>query len=434
MMVRKQLKLGVFLMGTGHHIASWRIKQVPADGAEDFDYFKNIASIAEQGKLDMLFLSDSLSFHRYGHPAELARFEPFTLLGALSSVTSRIGLAGTVSTTYNEPFHVARCFSSLDHLSIGRAGWNLVTSYYESEALNFSKEKLLNHDVRYQRAEEFIDVVNGLWKSWEPDALVRDKAAGVYYIPEKLHELNHKGSFFQVRGPLNSSRSPQGKPVVIQSGSSPDGIRLAARTADVVFTAQQTLEESQIFYQKVKSEAVRFGRNPEDVKIMPGMVPYVAETEEKARENFEQLQKLIVPKIGFELLAEYLNGMDLRKYPVDQELPEQIPGTNGNRSRQQLLIDMARRQHLTIRQLMLKVAGTRGHRLIFGNPEQIANQLEEWFVKGAADGFNLMFPFYPEALESFVRLVIPVLQDRGIFRKDYGGTTLREHLGLKVTG
>lgn len=424
------MSLGLFLMGTGHHIASWRHKNVPADGSEDIRFFQNLASIAERGKFDMLFLSDGLSFNGLSHPAELVRFEPFTLLGYLSAVTTQIGLAATASTTYNEPFHIARKFSSLDHLNDGRTAWNVVTSYYESEAGNFNRNNHLDHSVRYNKAFEFVEVVKGLWDSWEEDALVRNKETGVYFDNEKLHALNHKGNYFSVEGPLNSSRSPQGRPVIIQAGSSDAGTTLAAKTADVIFTAQQTLEEAQAFYAMVKNKAIEYGRLPDQIKIMPGVSPIVGRTEKEAREKYQQLQELIVPEIGLAFLSDYLGGLDFSNYSLDDRLPEYIPETNGNQSRRQLIIDLARREKLTIRQLYQKVAGSRGHRIIFGNPKQIADQLEEWIDKGGADGFNLMMPTFPDALEDFVDLVVPILQERGVFRKDYQGSTLREYLGL----
>ncbi|MBA9025926.1 LLM class flavin-dependent oxidoreductase [Peribacillus huizhouensis] len=426
----QNIKLGVFLMGPGHHIASWRHPDVQADASEDFLHYQEIAKIAESGKLDMLFLSDGLSFNGLSHPAELVRFEPFTLLAALSVVTTHIGLAATATTTYNEPFHIARKFASLDHLSHGRSAWNVVTSYYQTEASNFNQQSHLSHGLRYDRAKEFVEVVKGLWDSWEEDALVRDKASGVYFDPDKLHALHHQGNYFSVKGPLNASRTPQGRPVIIQAGSSEEGINLAAQTADVIFTAQQTLEEAQAFYKKVKEKVIEYGRSPDDVKIMPGLSPFVGHTEQEAREKYQKLQELIVPEVGLDLLSEYLGGFDLSGYPLDQPLPENIPETNGNRSRRELLINLARREKLTIRELYKHVAGSRGHRIIYGDPEGIADQLEEWVANKGADGFNLMLPSFPNSLADFVELVIPVLQQRGLFRTEYEGKTLRENLGL----
>jgi len=429
-MGKKQMKLGLFLMGTGHHIASWRHPDVQADGNEDLKYFQNIAKIAENAKLDMLFLSDGLSFTKLSHPAELVRFEPITLIASLSAITKNIGFVATASTTYNEPFHIARKFSSLDHLNGGRSAWNVVTSYYQTEANNFNQQSHLDHSLRYEKATEFVEVVKGLWDSWEEDALVRDKESGVFFHPDKLHALDFKGKYYSVKGPLNSSRSPQGRPVIVQAGSSEAGTDLAAETADVIFTAQQTLEEAQAFYKKVKQKVVDFGRSPDDVKIMPGVSPYVGKTVEEAYEKYEKLQQLITPEIGLDFLSEYLGGFDVSGYDLDGPLPDVIPETNGNKSRRQLIIDLAKRENLTIRELYLRVAGSRGHRIIFGTPEQIADQLEEWISNDAADGFNLMFSHLPNSLEDFVTTVVPILQQRGIFRTEYEGDTLRKNLGL----
>ncbi|MBO2537608.1 LLM class flavin-dependent oxidoreductase [Rummeliibacillus suwonensis] len=429
-MEKKQMKLGLFLMGTGHHIASWRHPDVQADGNEDLKYFQNIAKIAENAKLDMLFLSDGLSFTKLSHPAELVRFEPITLIASLSAITKNIGFVATASTTYNEPFHIARKFSSLDHLNGGRSAWNVVTSYYQTEANNFNQQSHLDHSLRYEKATEFVEVVKGLWDSWEEDALVRDKESGVFFHPDKLHALDFKGKYYSVKGPLNSSRSPQGRPVIVQAGSSEAGTDLAAETADVIFTAQQTLEEAQAFYKKVKQKVVDFGRSPDDVKIMPGVSPYVGKTVEEAYEKYEKLQQLITPEIGLDFLSEYLGGFDVSGYDLDGPLPDVIPETNGNKSRRQLIIDLAKRENLTIRELYLRVAGSRGHRIIFGTPEQIADQLEEWISNDAADGFNLMFSHLPNSLEDFVTTVVPILQQRGIFRTEYEGDTLRKNLGL----
>ncbi|WP_339171075.1 LLM class flavin-dependent oxidoreductase [Solibacillus sp. FSL R5-0691] len=429
-MTKKQMKLGVFLMGTGHHIASWRHPDAQADASENVEFFKEVAVKAEQGKLDMLFLSDGLSFNELSHPAEQVRFEPLTLLSVLSTVTKNIGLTATASTTYNEPFHIARKFSSLDHLSGGRAAWNIVTSYYSAEASNFNKDQHLDHSLRYERADEFVEVVKGLWDSYEDDALARNKKTGEYITKGKLHTLNHKGEYYAVRGPLNSSRPPQGRPVLVQAGSSESGTTLAAQQADVIFTAQQTLEDAQQFYKKLKDKAVAAGRDRDDIKIMPGVSIYVAETKEKAYAKYEELQQLITPEIGLDFLADYL-GVDLSQHDLDGPLPKDIPPTNGNRSRQQLIIELAERENLTIRELYLRIAGSRGHRIIFGSPSEIADQLIEWVDEEAADGFNLMPPYFPGGFTDFIDLVIPELQKRGVFRTEYEGKTLRENLGLK---
>ncbi|KUP34940.1 nitrilotriacetate monooxygenase [Bacillus halotolerans] len=429
---KKQIKLGVFLAGTGHHVASWRHPDAPADASMNLDYFKELARTAERGKLDMLFLADSLSIDSKSHPNVLTRFEPFTLLSALAQVTSRIGLTATASTTYSEPFHIARQFASLDHLSNGRAGWNVVTSSIESTALNFSGEKHLEHHLRYQRAEEFVEAVKGLWDSWEEDAFIRNKETGEFFDKEKMHELNHKGDYFSVRGPLNVSRTPQGQPVIIQAGSSGDGKALAAKTAEVIFTAQNHLESAQEFYQSIKKQAAEFGRDPQKIAIMPGIFPVIADTEEEAQAKYQELQDLIIPSVGLQILQNYLGGIDLSAYPLDGPLPKlDADASNAVKSRFKLVQEMAERDNMTIRELYKYVAGSRGHHIFVGTPEQLADKMQEWVDHKACDGFNIMPPLLPEGIELFVDKVVPILQERGVFRKEYEGTTLREHFGLE---
>lgn len=432
----KQLRLGAFLMSSGHHLASWRYPAAQANGGLSFDHFRRIAQTAERGKFDMIFFADGVAVRdrdqgpevlsRTGH---LVHFEPLTLLSALAVVTERIGLVATVSTTYNEPFHLARKFASLDYLSGGRAGWNLVTSATTAEARNFNLEKHPDHAPRYDRAREFVEVVTKLWDSWEDDAFVRDKESGLYFDPDKLHVPNHKGEHFSVKGPLNVARPIQGYPVIIQAGSSEDGKNLAAQTAEVIFTAQQTLADAQAFYADVKGRLAKYGRHPDQLKIMPGIFPVIGSTEQEAREKFAEIQQLIHPQVGLSLLAGMLGEVDLSKYPLDGPLPE-IPHTELHQSRQQLLLELAQREHFTIRQLYEAIAGARGHWQVVGTPEQIADQMEERFLNGGADGFNVMPPYLPGGLEEFVDHVIPELQRRGLFRTEYEGHTLRENLGL----
>jgi alkanesulfonate monooxygenase len=433
---KKQLRLGAFLPGSGHHVASWRHPDAQPDGGLNFQHYKQVAQTAERGKFDMIFLADGIAVRDRGQsPEQLSRdgkvvqFEPLTLLSALSAVTEHIGLAATVSTTYNEPYHLARKFASLDHLSNGRAGWNLVTSATHSEAQNFNREEHMDHTPRYERAREFVEVVTKLWDSWEDDAFLRDKESGVYFDADKLHIANHKGENFSVRGPLNVARPIQGYPVIIQAGSSEDGKNLAAQTAEVIFTAQQTLAEAQAFYSDVKGRLAQFGRHPDHLKIMPGVFPTIGKTEQEAKDKFEQLQALIHPQVGLSLLSGLVGSFDLSAYPLDAPFPD-LPPTNLAQSRQQLLIDLAQRENLTIRQLYLWIAGARGHWQILGTPVQIVDQLEEWFLNGGADGFNIMPPYLPGGLDEFVELVIPELQRRGLFRTEYEGRTLRENLGL----
>ncbi|MBS7776723.1 LLM class flavin-dependent oxidoreductase [Acidovorax sp. CCYZU-2555] len=421
-------------MQTGHHIAAWRHPDAQEDAGINFRHYVQLAQKAEAAKFDAVFLADSVAVRSENidaltRTARSEHFEPLTLLSALAAVTDRIGLIATASTSYHEPYNLARKFASLDQISGGRAGWNLVTSATNAEAQNFNRSAQFAHADRYQRAAEFHDVVTGLWDSWEDDAFVRDKHSGTYFDADKLHPLHHKGAHFQVRGPLNVARSPQGRPVVVQAGASDDGRELAARTAEVIFVAHQTFAEAQSFYADIKERVQHHGRHPDDVKIMPGIFPIVGRTQEEAEAKFEQLQSLIDPVVGVSLLAGLSGGLDLSAYPVDGPLPG-LPPTEGPQSRQRLLIDLARRDGLTIRQLYLKIAGARGHQQVVGTPQSIADQLQQWFEEGGADGFNIMSPWLPGGLDDFIELVLPELRRRGLFRTDYEGRTLREHLGL----
>ena len=360
----------------------------------------------------------------------MVHFEPITLLSAIATHTQHLGLVATASTTYNEPFHIARKYASLDHLSYGRAAWNVVTSVTDAEAQNFNLDQQPAHADRYRRAQEFIQVTKGLWDSWEDDAFLYDKQSGQYFEPEKLKILDHKGEYFQVKGPLNIARSPQGHPVIVQAGSSKDGMRFAAEHAEVIFTAQQTLEQAQAFYQDIKAQAAGVGRAADQILVMPGVFPVIAESKAAAEDRYEQLQELIDPIAGLGLLMDRLGGFDLTGYDLDGPLPE-MSETEGSKSRQKIVYDQARNEQLTIRQLIKKVAGGRGHRVILGTASDIADQLEEWFVGEGADGFNVMPPYLPACLAEFVNQVVPELQRRGLFRTEYKGSTLRDHLGLE---
>lgn len=434
-MPKREMKLGAFLMIPGHHVASWRHPEADVNGVLNLSFYRELAQTAERGKFDMVFLADSLAARSNRHTEGRvvnATFEPLTLLSALAAVTDRIGLTATVSTTYNEPFHVARKFASLDHLSQGRAGWNVVTSGSEIEALNFGKENHLQHSLRYDRAKEFVDVVSGLWDTWDDDAVIKDKDTGLFSEPGKIRALDHNGDWFQVKGPLNISRPPQGYPVIIQAGASESGRDFAAQHAEAIFTAWQTLDEAKDFYSDIKGRLQQFGRSPEDVKIMPGVFPIIGRTEQEADELEAKLKDLIHPSVGVALLSGLIS-YDLSPYPIDGPLPElpELSQINGQKSRFLLLKDIADREGFTIRQLYQHIAGARGHWSIKGTPVQIADQLESWFLGGAADGFNVMAPYLPGGLKDFVDLVVPELQRRGLFRKEYAGTTLRDHLGLK---
>lgn len=433
----RQLHLGAFVYGVGHHIAAWRHPETDTQGLFTFDFYKRFAQTAERGKFDMIFVEDIPALPedletavKYTIPV---RAEPLTLLSALASVTKRIGLAGTVSTTYSEPFHVARKFASLDHLSHGRAAWNAVTTSMEATSRNFGKDHHLDHSLRYERAQEFVEVVTSLWDSWEEGALRIDKTSGVFADPSLLHYTHHQGKHFSVRGPLHIPRTPQGRPVLVQAGSSETGQEFAAQTAEVVFTAWQTLEEAQLFYRSLKGRLGKYGRQPDQLKILPGVLPIIGSTEQEAKEKEAYLQELVLPEVGLSMVSRMLR-IDLSTYPLDSLVPELPDATdiNGGKSRYQLLVDMARREQLTIRQLVARVTGARGHQTISGTPEQIADHLERYFTSGACDGFNIMPPYLPGGLDEFVDHVIPVLQNRGLFRKDYNGHTLRDHLGLQV--
>jgi len=435
---RPQLKLGAFLYPTGHHVAAWRHPEAQADAGSNIAHYIELAQLAEAAKFDLIFMADGVGTRGTDIDAlsrtavrYVAQFEPITLLSALAAVTKHIGFVATASTSYNEPYHIARKFASLDHISGGRAGWNLVTSSSEHEAHNFSRDEHYAHAERYERAEEFADVVRGLWDTWEDDAFLRDKESGIYFDPDKQHILNHKGKFFKVRGPLNVARAPQGQPVLVQAGSSEPGKELAARTAEVVFTAHQTIEDARGFYKDLKSRLAKYGRGPEELKVMPGIFPVVGRTQAEAEAKFQEIQDLIHPVVGLSMLNGMTGGVDLSKYPLDGPIPD-LPETNASKSRQKLLLDLARRENLTIRELYLRIAGARGHWQIVGTPGRIADEMEHWFTTGAADGFNVMPPHLPVGLRDFVELVLPELRRRGLFRTEYQGRTLRENLGLSI--
>ncbi|MEU6729905.1 LLM class flavin-dependent oxidoreductase [Nonomuraea wenchangensis] len=424
----RKLHLNAFLMGVGHHEAAWRHPSTEPARLTDVRHYQELARIAERGTLDSVFLADGLALQGHvGHNA-LGGLEPLTLLAALAAVTDHVGLIATVSTTYNEPFHVARKFASLDHISGGRAGWNIVTSAGEAEARNFGVERPA-HAARYARAEEFLDVVLKLWDSWEDDAVVRDRVAGRYADTGKIHAIEHEGEHFAVRGPLNASRPPQGHPLLVQAGSSEDGKDFAAHYAEAVFTAQQTLEEGREFYADLKRRVAARGRSPEEVLVLPGISPIIGSTEREALLLEKELEELIVPAYGLAQLGQ-MTGIELTEDDLDRELPDVPVETEGAQSRRKLVVDLARRERLTVRRLLARLAGGRGHRVVAGTPEQIADEIQEWFEGGAADGFNVMPPILPHGLSDFVDYVVPELRARGLFRHAYEGRTLRENYGL----
>jgi FMN-dependent oxidoreductase (nitrilotriacetate monooxygenase family) len=428
----RTLHLNAFLMSTGHHEASWRLPESDPHATTDTRHFLNLARIAEQAAFDSLFLADGPALFSGVGRRPAGVIEPLTLLTALAMSTERIGLIATASTTYNSPYNLTRRFASLDHVSGGRAGWNVVTTATLEAARNFGQDELPSHAERYERAAEFIDVAFKLWDSWEDDAVVADKGTGVWGDERKVHPPEHRGRHFSVRGALNIPRSPQGYPLIVQAGSSEDGKGLAARYAEAVFTAQQTLEEAQAFYADLKARARQLGRDPATIKILPGIVPVIGSTEAEARRKDEELEQLIVPEYAQRSLADQLR-VPVEALSLDSQLPADLPGEDeieGAKSRYTLIVDLARREKLTVRQLIARLGGGRGHRTFTGTPEQVADAIEDWFAAGAADGFNVMPPALPSGLELFADHVVPILRKRGLFRHEYAGRTLREHYGL----
>jgi FMN-dependent oxidoreductase (nitrilotriacetate monooxygenase family) len=428
----RQIKLGMFLRPAAHHIAGWRHPDAWADGGLNFERYVEIARAAERGLFDMMFSADALSGERYdrdtlSRTSYVAWIDPMSLLTALAPVTQNIGLCCTSTTTYDEPYHIARRFASLDLISGGRSAWNLVTSANDNESKNFGREVHMPKADRYRRAREFVEIVRGLWDSWDDDAFVFDKAEGRFYDPDKRHVLDHAGEFFKVRGPLTVSRSPQGQPVVVQAGASDDGRQLAAETAEVVFCAHQSVDAARSYYGDVKQRMVRYGRDPDHLKVMPGLGVMVALTRQEAEDKYQELQDLIHPEVGVALLSKYL-FFDLRGYDIDGPVP--VVEQKGQPSRSQLLSETARAEGLTIRQLYQRIAGGRGHFQVVGSPKDIVDPMEEWFTTGAADGFNIIPPFFPNSLDEFNALVVPELQRRRLYRTAYEGKTLRENLGL----
>jgi FMN-dependent oxidoreductase (nitrilotriacetate monooxygenase family) len=421
------MRLGVFVQTPGHHVAGWRHPDAVADGWPNLGLMRHIAATAERGKFDMFFLGDGFATGYGEHPSTIGKFEPLTLLAALAMGTSKVGLAATASTTYAEPYHVARGFASLDHLSGGRAGWNVVTTAYAKSSAVFGRQHPA-HAERYAIAEEFVEACRLLWDSWDDDAFVADKKAGQFVRPGSLHVPDFQGKYFNVQGGLNVPRPPQGHPILIQAGSSGPGQALAARIADVVFTAQNDMGEAKAFYDTVRAQVAAFGRSPDSVRIMPGVFPVVGRTDQEAQAIFAELNRNIDMAQGYTVLSERL-GADMSVYPMDGPVPE-VPETEHLKSRAALLLEMARRDKLTLRELFYRVAAARGHLLLVGTPALIADTLQAWFEAGAADGFNVMPPFFPGQFDAFVDGVVPILQARGLFRIEYAGTTLRDHLGL----
>jgi alkanesulfonate monooxygenase len=432
MAAKKQIKLGAFMRPVSIHTGAWRYPGAFPDANFNFQHLKRFIQKLEEGKFDAFFMADHLAVLNMPVKAlkrshTVTSFEPFTLLSALAAVTERIGLAATASTTYDAPYHIARRFASLDHISGGRAAWNIVTTANPDAALNFNLDEDVDHDERYARAREFYDVVTGLWDSFADDAFVRDVEAGIYFDPERMHVLDHKGKHLSVRGPLNIARPVQGWPVIIQAGASEAGRQLAAETAEVVFAAGGNLEASKAFYADLHQRMKTLGRDPDTMKILPGALVVVGDTVEDAKAKRAHLDSLVHYDSGIASLNGML-GYDVSSFDPDGPLPE-IPETNASQSARERIISTAKRENLTIRQLAAR-AGSYGGSAFVGTPQTIADEMERWIDEEACDGFNIMFPFLPKGLDDFVDKVVPELQARGRFRKEYEGTTLREHLGL----
>lgn len=431
-----RIRLGAFLSGSGAHTGAWRHPEADADASLNFQRYQGYAQTLERGRFDALFLNDNVGVGSL-EPEVLARgpyslrWDPLTLLPALAVVTRHIGLIATANTSYNEPYTLARRLASLDHLSNGRAGWNLVTALTGGE--NFGHVEQAAHHDRYQQAQEFFQVITGLWDSWADDAFPLDKASGQWLDVQRMRVLDHQGEHYRVQGPLNAPRPVQGWPVIAQAGSSEDGKDLAARSAELVFTAQQTLADGQAFYADLQQRLATYRRAADSLKIFPGVSPVVGRTASEAEEKHQQLLELVEPRAALKSLGFLLDlGIDLAALPLDAEvvLPDSVKRTERHQSRQQLAIDLIRSERPTVRQLLRKL-GAGGHRMLVGTPAQIADDLIGWYQEGAADGFNMLFTHLPGGVNDFVDLVVPELQRRGMFRREYEGVTLRENLGLR---
>ncbi|MGG3890490.1 LLM class flavin-dependent oxidoreductase [Metabacillus fastidiosus] len=428
---RKQVKLGVMLHGPGGHMAAWRYPTAVSNASVNFKFYKQMIQTAENAKFDLIFIADGLYINEKSIPHFLNRFEPVTILSSLAAVTSHIGLVGTISTSYSEPFTIARQIASLDKISDGRAGFNAVTSPLEGSALNYSKKEHPTHERRYKIANEYLEVVKGLWDSWEDDAFIRNKETGVFFDPEKMHQLNYKGEFFKIAGPLNIERSKQGQPVIFQAGSSEAGIDLAAKEADAVFTGHETIEEAKQFYKKLKNKAIEYGRSPDEILVFPGISPIIGTTEEEADQKYEQIANLVTIENALDYLGRFFDHFDFTQFTLDEPFPDIGDiGKNNFQSTTDRIKRMAKEESLTLREVALRVVSPKSS--FVGTPEEIADLLQTWVEEGAADGFMIGNAVLPDGLTDFIQYVLPILRERGLFRTEYEGETLRENLGLPI--
>ncbi len=429
---QRQMSIGMNILGLGGHGAAWRIGESPASSLLDIEYFRNIARISERGTLDAIFLADGPALGGDVSRQPAGRLEPTVLLTTVALATQYIGVIATASTTYNDPYNLARRLASIDHISGGRMAWNIVTNAGDAAAQNFGLVGAPLHVDRYERAAEFVDVTIKLWDSWEDDAIVSDRVKGVFAHADKVHEIDHAGKHFSVKGPLNVPRSPQGRPVLVQAGGSEGGKALGSRYADAIFTTQTTLEDGQAFYSEMKERARKWGRDPDTLKIMPGISTVIGSTEEEANRRCDELDSYQGEKGLLNQIAQRV-GIPVKELDPDAPLPwdklgDLTPPEKGSHGFFEAQVKLAKRENLTVRQLSKRIRS--GHRLVVGSPEQIADTMAEWFLSGAADGFNMMPDMFPSGAQIFVDEVVPLLRQRGIFRHEYTGKTLRDHLGV----
>lgn len=432
--MKRTMKIGLNIVANGAHAAGWRMPDAEPD-ALDIDLWTRIAQAAEAQRVHFMFWADGIAVRSAAHDADELSYvgrvdvwEPLTVIAALSMVTRHLGFVASASTTYNEPYHIARKFASLDHISRGRVGWNIVTSWSEQEALNFGRERHMEHGLRYRRAEEFVDVVLGLWDEWGDDAFIRDKASGRYFDPARLRVLGHSGESFRVRGPLNISRPPQGYPVLAQAGSSGPGQGLGSRVADLIYTAQNNKAAALAFYGSVKAHAAAAGRDPAGMLVMPGVLPILGATRAEAEARYEALQELVHEGLGLPMLRTSFG--DLSGHDLDGPMPVDAVDTNGVKSTSAAMLRMAAEKNLSIRGLYKVLAGASGHNIIVGTVADVADQMQDWFESGACDGWNLMPPYLPEPCFTMLETLVPELRRRGLFQSDYAGATFRENMGL----